>query len=143
MTKKTKKSADEWRELLDDEQYHIAREGGTEQAFSGKYYDHKDNGLYVCVCCSSPLFSSEQKYDSGSGWPSFWQEIGPDAIETREDRSHGMRRTEILCARCDAHLGHVFRDGPEPTGLRFCVNSASLNFEPEADTQDPAARRRT
>jgi len=121
-----------WRARLTPEQFAIARLGGTERAFTGIYWDHKDQGVYRCVCCGSELFSSEAKFESGTGWPSFWQGARPGAISTHEDRSHGMVRTEIKCAQCDAHLGHVFPDGPRPTGLRYCVNSASLDFQAEA-----------
>lgn len=127
---KLEKSLETWREELTDEQFHVCRLGGTERAFTGKYHDTKTPGVYHCACCGEPLFDSETKYDSGSGWPSYFQPVSADALVSHDDTSHGMRRTEVRCARCDAHLGHVFPDGPEPTGLRFCINSASLDLRP-------------
>lgn len=123
------RSDDEWRARLTEQQYEVARRAGTERAFTGKYWDTRTPGTYRCVCCGSALFDSVTKYDSGSGWPSFYQPVEPGAVATRDDDGLMMRRTEVLCANCDAHLGHVFPDGPEPTGLRFCMNSAALDLE--------------
>jgi peptide-methionine (R)-S-oxide reductase len=122
---------DQWREKLTPEQFQVLREGGTERAFTGKYDKNKQAGEYLCAGCGNDLFDSADKYDSGSGWPSFTQPAEDSAVQTEEDRSHGMVRTEVRCARCNGHLGHVFPDGPQPTGLRYCINSAALDFEPE------------
>ena len=138
------KTEDEWRKQLTPEQYHIARGKGTERPFCGNLLDNKRKGVYACVCCGLPLFESGGKFHSGTGWPSFFRPIAEKNVATAADPSHGMDRTEILCARCDAHLGHVFEDGPPPTGLRYCVNSESLAFTDEADLAslaDPAAER--
>lgn len=130
MPKRVQKSEHEWKELLDPQQFEVCRQAGTERAFTGKYWDTKQAGVYRCACCGLELFSSETKYDSGSGWPSFYQPLDPGNVRERQDGSHGMTRTEVLCAGCDAHLGHVFSDGPRPTGRRYCMNSVSLDLEP-------------
>lgn len=129
MAEKIKKSEAEWRKELTPEQYHILREKGTERAFTGEYEHSKEKGVYRCAACGQELFSSDTKFESGSGWPSFYQPAGPDRVESHEDSSYGMRRVEVVCARCESHLGHVFPDGPRPTGLRYCINSASLKLD--------------
>jgi peptide-methionine (R)-S-oxide reductase len=130
-TRKMAASAAEWRQKLTPEQYHVTREHGTERAFSHPYSQEKREGMYRCVCCGAPLFSSETKYDSGTGWPSFYAPAGKDAVSEHEDRKFFMRRTEVRCAKCEAHLGHVFPDGPEPTGARYCINGVALQLDPE------------
>ena len=135
MSEKITRTDEEWRRQLTPEQYCVSREKGTEPAFTGQYWDHKGKGVYTCVCCGQALFSSDAKYDSGSGWPSFWMPVDRNCVRAETDISLGMRRVELSCRRCDAHLGHVFEDGPQPTGLRYCLNSTSLEFSEVEDEE--------
>jgi peptide-methionine (R)-S-oxide reductase len=135
MKYKINKTDAEWHDQLTEEQFHVTREKGTERAFTGKYHDCKDAGVYRCVCCGNELFDSDTKFDSGTGWPSFWQPISDENVGTEEDRGWFMRRTEVVCNKCGAHLGHVFEDGPQPTGLRYCMYSASLELDREAKSK--------
>ena len=127
--KKIDKSEEEWKESLTPEEFYVCRKKGTERPFTGKYNDFKGNGIFICKCCGNPLFDSSSKFDSGTGWPSFFKPIEPNSLEEHKDTSHGMIRTEVTCAKCDAHLGHLFPDGPKPTGLRYCINSICLEFK--------------
>jgi len=129
VTDKISKTVEEWQQQLTPEQFEVTRRKGTERAFTGRYHDCKTEGVYYCACCGAPLFRSDEKFDSGSGWPSYWQPASANRVRTEEDLSHGMKRVEVQCAQCDAHLGHVFEDGPQPTGLRYCINSIALNLK--------------
>ena len=133
MSDKIKKTDEQWQEHLSSEQFLVTRKAGTERAFTGKYHDHHEKGMYKCVCCGLELFRFSEKFDSGTGWPSFWEPVSQENVTEKADHSHGMTRTEVLCSKCDAHLGHVFPDGPQPTGMRYCINSVSLDFEEEKE----------
>ncbi len=141
MGRKTQKTEEEWKHCLTPQQYHVLREKGTEQAFTGKYADHHDRGMYTCTACGAELFSSDTKFESGTGWPSFWAPADKESVEEKQDRGFMMNRTEVLCKNCGGHLGHVFEDGPNPTGLRYCINSLSLGFRKKEQNQttDPAS----
>ena len=136
MKEDAKRSDAEWKQALSAEQYEVLRRKGTERAFTGRYYSSKEEGVYRCAGCGNSLFDSETKFDSGTGWPSYYQPVSPNAVQIEEDNSYGMIRLEVLCSRCGGHLGHVFPDGPQPTGQRYCINSVSLDFEPRAKLED-------